>query len=88
MLPEDVRKKIIDIIGKSIEIYKAYETKWVEDERAKGNDADRAINVTVVRMLITLETDWQNAEKELLVLESQFRKLMPVNEKSVARRKK
>jgi len=88
MLPEETRKKIIEGIGKTIETFKACEKKWVEEEVARGDNPDKAINVMVVRMLILLETNWQTAEKELLDLESQFRKLIHVNERKIVQEKK
>lgn len=58
----------------------------VPKELARGNYPDKAISVMVVRMLIYLETSW--LEAELLALESQFRKLVPAEEKKIVRKKK
>jgi hypothetical protein len=88
LLSEDARKRIIENIGENIKLFKALETKWVGDAVERGINPDEAINVMVVRMLIILETNWQNTEKELLVMESDFRKLTLVKEKTVSRKKK
>ena len=88
MSSEEARMKVIERIGETIDTFKACERKWVEEELGTGNNPDKPINVMVVRMLIYLETHWQEAEKELLALESQFRKLVPAEEKKIFRKKK
>jgi len=88
MLSEEVRIEVIERIGETIETFKACEKKWVEEELGTGKNPDKAINVMVVRMLIYLETSWHEAEKELLALESQFRELVPAEEKKIVRKKK
>jgi hypothetical protein len=88
LLPEKARTQIIEILGRTIESFKLDEKRWVEEDRAKGNDPDNEIRVMVVRMLLSLQGGWLEAEKELLDLESQFRKFVPVNEKRIVRKKK
>jgi acyl carrier protein phosphodiesterase len=88
LLSEDARKLVIENIEEAIETFKAWEKKWVEEELAKGKNVDDAISIKVARMVIALEISWQKAEKELLALETQFRKLVPVNEKRIVRKKK
>jgi hypothetical protein len=54
----------------------------------RDNNPDKAINVMVVRMLISLDSSWLTAETELLDLESQLKKLVPAEEKKIVRKKK
>lgn len=75
LLSETIRGQIIERLEETIDSWRTDERKWVEEERMKGNNPDKAILVMVVRMLISLTRCWQETEKELLVIESQVAKL-------------
>ena len=88
LLSEQIRKKKMGNIQRTIEEFSEMEKKWIEEESKKGNDPDKDMAVRVVRMLLMTNRNWVESEKELFELEELFRSLIKTEVTKTTRRAK
>lgn len=88
MWPEEIRRKKIEVIERTIDGFNTLADKWRKERLARGEDITKDISIGYNEMIVGIFRQWVESENELLVLENQFRKLVRPETRTVVRKKK
>ncbi len=88
MWPEEIRRKKIEVLERTIEGFNELASKWRKEKLARGQDITEDISIGYNAMIVGIIRQWVESENELLVLENQFRKLVKQEARTVVRKKK
>ena len=60
------REEKIRVIGETIARFRQLDVEWTQEELARGNDPSQYSPLRVNKMLVTVLTEWERTEKDLL----------------------